>query len=258
MILTEYDDSPAILNPEDDFNTNKDNFPKVAVGCFSRRILESLVDALHPEEIGVLKNANERSPIYKITNNGISIAVFKARVGGPACAIAIEEIYAMGAEKIVIFGSAGVLDKSIEEFGIIVPNAAIRDEGTSYHYLPDTREISVKEEDLNVLLKTLEETNTDYVIGKTWTTDAVYRETKNKIQKRKNEGCIVVEMECASCLAVAQFRKKGLVQFFYAADNLDGDKWDPRGLFDGSHSMDVKVKILFLALKVAENLYKSL
>jgi purine-nucleoside phosphorylase len=66
-------------------------------------------------------------------------------------------------------------------------------------------------------------------VGKTWTTDAPYRETPNKIATRKNEGCLTVEMEAASLIAVAQFRGVLLGQVLYGGDDLSGNEWDNRG-----------------------------
>ena len=67
-----------------------------------------------------------------------------------------------------------------------------------------------------------------HVQGKTWTTDAIYRETRDGLAKRRAEGCITVEMECASLMAVGQFHKKAVYQFLYAEDCLDSVEWDPR------------------------------
>ena len=69
-----------------------------------------------------------------------------------------------------------------------------------------------------------------FVEGKTWTTDGFYRETWGKVRRRREQGCLCVEMECASLAAVAQFRGLRFAQFFFAADNLDAPAWDARGL----------------------------
>ena len=97
---------------------------------------------------------------------------------------------------------------------------------------------------------TLKEKNISFVQGKVWTTDAPYRETRAKVLKRKEQGCICVDMECSAMNAVAKFRDKELFYFFYAADNLDGIKWDPRSLNNENHLSD-KEKIIYLALELA-------
>ena len=66
--------------------------------------------------------------------------------------------------------------------------------------------------------------------GKTWTTDAVYRETQSVIEERREQGCLAVEMECSAALAVTQFRKIPFVQFLYGADHLHADRWEQRDI----------------------------
>jgi uridine phosphorylase len=112
---------------------------------------------------------------------------------------------------------------------VIVPTSAVRDEGTSYHYLPPSREVAADSEVVAAIIATLERHNLPYVTGKTWTTDALYRETRPKIARRVAEGCITVEMEAAACFAVAAFRGVRFGQILYAGDDLSGDLWDERG-----------------------------
>ena len=98
---------------------------------------------------------------------------------------------------------------------MLVPVEAYRDEGVSYHYAKPTDYLVV--ETAQRLIEILEEIHIPYNTTKTWTTDAFYRETENNLKMRKNEGCGVVEMECASIMSVGQFRKKEVYQFLYAA-----------------------------------------
>ena len=176
-----------------------------------------------------------------------------SRVGAPSCVVQYEELFAMGLEKAVVFGTCGVLDKNIEDLAIIIPNMAIRDEGTSYHYMKASRDIVVNPKYKDEFTKLLEKHNYSYVIGKTWTTDAPYRETRKKVEDRKKAGCICVEMECSALAAVAKFRKKEVFQFFYAADNLDSAKWDMRSLGNEDLLSD-KEKIGLLAIKFASSI----
>lgn len=106
---------------------------------------------------------------------------------------------------------------------------AIRDEGTSYHYLPASREVGPTPRVLAAILATLTEREVPFVSGKTWTTDAIFRETRSKAARRVAEGCICVEMEAAACFAVAAFRDVGFGQMLYAGDDLSGEIWDDRG-----------------------------
>ena len=99
------------------------------------------------------------------------------------------------------------------------------------------------------LIEILEEIHIPYNTTKTWTTDAFYRETENNLKMRKNEGCGVVEMECASIMSVGQFRNKEVYQFLYAADCLDDSSWDERIL--GSVPSDLRERILVVAIELA-------
>lgn len=239
MILEEFDyDKEAILTPSHFLEEQilakglKEKMPKVAVSCFERKTFERVLNLLNGEEIANTKNANDDFPIYKVTYKNMQLALFMMDMGSAGAGGQLEEVYALGVEKVVVFGSCGVLDKSIEDCAIIIPNAAVRDEGLSYHYVPASDEMEVNLKYIPEFTAILDEVNIGYRIGKTWTTDAIYRETRAKMERRKEMGCICVEMECSAMAAVAQFREKELFQFLYAADNLDGEKWDKRSLSD--------------------------
>lgn len=138
----------------------------------------------------------------------------------------LEETIAFGCRKFIACGGCGVLEKDITAGNLIVVSGAIRDEGVSHHYLPLDREVTANEVAVNLLVKILSKRGVPYRLGKTWTTDAPYRETPNKIAKRKEDGCLTVEMESAGMLAVAQFRDVILGQVLYGGDDLSGSEWD--------------------------------
>jgi uridine phosphorylase len=112
---------------------------------------------------------------------------------------------------------------------LVVLAAALRDEGASYHYLPAGREVLAHPAGVQALENVLSRQGLPYLVGKTWTTDAPYRETPPKIAARRAEGCRVVEMEAAGLMAVAQFRGVTLGQVVYGGDDLSGADWDHRG-----------------------------
>ena len=253
MILEEFDETLTSTFDPYEVENVIEGFPKVGVSCFSKKLFDQLVERFHGEQIGLNSNGNGKLPIYKINYEGTELALFMSRVGAPSCIVQYEELFAMGLEKAVVFGTCGVLDKNIEDLAIIIPNMAIRDEGTSYHYMKASRDIVVNPKYKDEFTKLLEKHNYSYVIGKTWTTDAPYRETRKKVEDRKKAGCICVEMECSALAAVAKFRKKEVFQFFYAADNLDSAKWDKRSLGNEDLLSD-KEKIGLLAIKFASSI----
>ena len=127
---------------------------------------------------------------------------------------------------------------------------AYRDEGTSYHYLPVSDYVEIPTH--AHLSQIMDELHLPHVSGRVRTTDAFYRETRSNMENRKADGCIAVDMECASVMAAGQFRGVPVYQFLYADDCLDGDHWDPRTLGarpSSSHEMYLRV-----ALEIAAKL----
>jgi uridine phosphorylase len=112
---------------------------------------------------------------------------------------------------------------------VIVPTSAVRDEGTSYHYLPAGRAVQPSSIAVDAIVATAERHGVPHVTGATWTTDAIYRETRGKVDARVAEGCLTVEMEAAAFFAVAAFRGVTMGQVLYAGDDLSGEAWDQRG-----------------------------
>mgnify|MGYP005752479883 FL=1 len=220
---------PALFNPSD--TTKKvDNFPEICVSTFSENIIKKFSSLRSTEAIAELYTANGRIPVYKIRYKDTDIAFYLSRVGAPACVAGFEEIVAMGARKFVLFGSCGVLDDERVKDNLILPVSAVRDEGTSYHYIAPSPEIEADPHSVRIAETVLASCGYPYIKGKTWTSDAIYRETLPLIQERRQEGCLVVEMECASMLAVAKYRHIPFIQFLYGADNLSSDTWEIRDL----------------------------
>lgn len=168
-------------------------------------------------------------PVYEIEHRGRRLAFFHPGVGAPLAAGLLEEAIAFGCRKFIVVGGAGVLEKGLTVGKLILVESAVRDEGLSYHYLEPGREIAAQPRALSVLRAALERRGLPFVSGKTWTTDAPYRETRTIIDARRAEGCLTVEMESASMMAVAQFRNVPLGQILYAGDDLSGENWDKRG-----------------------------
>lgn len=250
MLLHEFDPNRhAVIDPTMCCQP-VEGFPRVAVSCFASDTFQRLLRLLPVEQVYQLKCASQVFPVYKAVYKGVEIALYQSAVGAPVCVGTLEEIFALGAETVVLFGTCGVLDGSIGDCAIILPTSALRDEGTSYHYAPPGDEIAVNSRHGQLFASMLAEMGITCTAGKCWSTDAFYRETQAKVARRKAQGCICVDMECAACAAVAQFRGKDLLQFFYAADNLDAQAWDPRSLSNAA-KLDEKDKAALLALEAA-------
>ena len=142
MLLAEFDPTPrAVINP--DYIKPVENFPETVVAVFSHQLFASVTAFLEGKRIAHTRDADGDWPIYEVTYRGSRLGFCKARVGAPACVGQFEEIIAMGARRFILLGNCGVLDKRIEDCGIIIPTKAIRDEGTSYHYAPASDLIDV-------------------------------------------------------------------------------------------------------------------
>ena len=108
------------------------------------------------------------------------------------------------------------------------PAAALRDEGTSYHYLPAARQVRTDPSAVAILVGLLEQRGIPHTAATTWTTDGLFRETRERIERRRAEGCVTVEMETAALTAVARFRGARFGQYLYAGDDVSGPEWDHR------------------------------
>lgn len=240
--------SEEIFSARDVIQPNPD-MPETVIVTFDDRFTAQLSEIITPEVVCVV-SAGYWLPVYRFEYEGSRLGFFCSTIGGAAAVGLMEELYAMGAKKLLYFGSCGSLDKNITAGHLMVPTAAYRDEGTSYHYAPPSDYIEVKSADR--LCKVLGELGVPLLTTKTWTTDAVYRETRANMEKRRNDGCSVVEMECASIMAAAQFRGIEAYQFLYAADCLDGEAWDSRIL--GKMPDDMRERILKIAIETAVRL----
>jgi uridine phosphorylase len=200
--------------------------PEHCVLCFFQDVIDGLRQN-GAREVGRRRSELGNHPIHEIDFDGRRLVVVHPRVGAPMAAAMLEALIAMGCRKFVACGGAGVLNDGIAVGHVIVPTAAIRDEGTSYHYLPASREIEPSPRAIAAIQTVLEERGYDYLTAKTWTTDGLYRETRKKVLLRKREGCLTVEMEAAAFFAVAKFRGVEFGQILYAGDDLSGE-WDHR------------------------------
>ena len=240
---------PIGLNFREGQNENI-KLPEVAVGVFSRQLYEDIIKKFNSLEVGYFLSTNLERNVYIIKYKEMEITFFMAGVGGPMIAADIEDLVKMGVKKFIIFGNCGVLDKNIEDCSIIIPTKAFRDEGTSQHYVPDSDDIELNTKYQEEFISVLKEYNFDYTKGYTWTTDAIYRETPEKIAYFKNKGAVCVEMEGATIAAVCKRNDVEHFTFYYAGDNLDGVEWDARSI-NGNVNLEKKKLVANLALELA-------
>ncbi len=222
--ILEFDDNKtAILNPISfggwTFETDK------LVITFFPEVMEKLADE---GKIVLEKTISDENPvlIYRFLDDGTLITL--GQVGCPACAGNLDLFNAMGITKVMFCGGGGVLDKDIEVGQILVVDGAIRDEGFSYHYIKPSRCVYTDPEVTEKITQYLDKNSISYIRGLTWTTDALFRETRDKIARRKQEGAKIVEMEQAGCIAVSKFRGFKYGALIYGGDDVSQNEWSSR------------------------------
>ncbi len=257
MNFIEFDPSPrAIINPEEK-HLRIPGCPKTVVSCFPCNLIEYALNRYGGKKIAWCNGANGSTPLYHTEVHGVPLGLMMLRVGAPMAAMQLEDLFAWGAERVVIFGTCGVMNSSIGDCAIILPDCAIREEGTSYHYMPPSKQIAANIGTLHLMQKFFTEKKVPYITGKVWSTDAFFRETPDKISRYRSEGCLAAEMECSALTAVAQFRSKQVAQFLYSADNLDSAVWDMRSLSNEAN-LESKFALMELALEFGVRWEKNL
>ncbi len=241
--ILEFDPTPeAVIEPSRVIEPI--DAPEHCVICFFREVIEKLAADGGARVIAVERSEMGEHPLYELDVAGRRLAFFHPGVGAALAAGLLEEVIARGCRKFVACGGAGVLNREIAVGHVVVPSSAVRDEGTSYHYLPPSREVSPSPGAMTAIEQILNAHDVPYVVGKTWTTDAFFRETPGKVALRKGEGCLTVEMEAAAFFAVAQFRGVPFGQILYGGDDVSGDDWDHRGW---TSRMTVREQLFWLA-----------
>lgn len=183
-------------------------------------------------------------PVYRVSEK---VCLCQAPVGAPISAWFMDWLIAYGARKIVAAGTCGAL-VDLPENTFVVPRRALRDEGTSYHYMAPARWSYLDDHLQDAICRVLEAERLPYVEKDTWTTDAILRETVDKVRRCRAEGCGVVEMECAALSACAEFRGVAFGQLMFAGNTLaDTEAFDARDW--GADSLKA---LLSLCLEVAD------
>ncbi len=224
--VLEFDDSPdAKLNPSH-FADPKFDTDKMVITFFPE-VVRKLLDQEAIFEDRVIPGENP-VPIYRYIDEP-DILLTLGQVGCPACAGNLDLFNAMGITRVMFCGGGGVLDRTIEVGQILLVDGAIRDEGFSWQYIAPSRVIYADRDTNARIVDYLKQNDVPFLQGLTWTTDAIFRETPDRIALRRAEGAKIVEMEQAGCLAVAQFRSFSYGALIYGGDDLSGEEWSNRG-----------------------------
>lgn len=243
LALLEHDDDPSAVIEPTRVITARD-VPECAVMCFFAEVVDALSRRADARQVARLRAAHGIHGIWEIGFAGQRLAVFHPGMGAPLAVAFFEGAIAYGCRKFVTCGGAGALVPELVLGHAVVLDSAVRDEGTSFHYLPPGRVVEADPGAVSALGSVLERHGVPCVTGRSWTTDAVYRETPSRVERRRQEGCITVEMEAAALFAVARFRGVRLGQLLYAGDSLAKDEWDKR---NWHRQTDVRERLFWLA-----------
>lgn len=238
--ILEFDDNPrAVIMP-----THEDldlNLPTRCVYAFLEEEIERYANSVGAEKVGEFVSATKTYPVYVMEYQGEEICLAQAPVGSAAAAQFLDWLIGYGVKQIISTGTCGVL-VDMPENVFLIPTRALRDEGASYHYVAPSRYIEVNRRALTAIETVLRQASIPYQEVVTWSTDGFYRETPDKVAYRIEEGCSVVEMECAALAAVAQLRDAVWGLLLFTADSLvDIDNYDQRNW--GSEAFDKALEI---------------
>ncbi|MHC1787045.1 MAG: nucleoside phosphorylase [Christensenellales bacterium] len=252
MITGSFDkDSPAVFGPLDIYGPGAP-LADTCVVTFSAEVMAHALARFDCIQIATICALAGDKPIYQLNFREKRIAFYLSPITAAGAGTNLEEAaHLTGARHFVLFGSCGALDKSLGEGRLIVPTEAYRDEGLSYHYAPAADYITVR--NAQRVASALCALGVPHVVGRAWTTDALFRETRANVEKRRAEGCIAVDMECAGLQALCDFRGLEYYTFFYSGDLLDTPAWEKR-ILGGELEKDHQLRNFLIALEIAAGL----
>ena len=201
------------------------SLPPLAIVSFSPRVLRTLVQTAGGRKLNPWHGRNHS--LYVADTHDRPLLLAQSPYGAPGSAILLEEVFAFGVRRVVFVGYCGSIQEDIGIGEIVLPTRAIREEGTSYHYLPPADVCGPDD----VLASRLDQWLQGHGVvgrkGSVWTTDALYRETKTKVTKYRADGVFAVDMETAAMLAVGKVRMRSVVGVLLVSDRLSSGVWAP-------------------------------
>jgi len=220
----------SVFSPEDFVNylkkTHSDRIfipPENVILCYSKTPLEYV-----KEQYRVSREERFTGEMYLFGETGNTVGILgNFGIGAPIVVTIVEELIALGVKRFISIGMAGTLQKSFDFGEVIVCEKAIRDEGTSYHYLEAGKYAYASGEVTDRIKWVLDRQGQKYVVGTSWTIDAPYRETVAEAKQYQEEGVTTVEMEASALFAVAQYRSVQMGAIFTVSDSLAELQWSP-------------------------------
>ena len=201
--------------------------------------------------IPVVRAGGMNGDLYALRKPKDKIGIMTGFGGGSPMTVELaEEFSAMGVKCMILMTWGGILQPDLKPGDIVVIDRAIRDEGTSYHYLPPAKYVDANPELANQLVEAIKARGGTCSRGTTWTTDAPYRETIDEIRQYQSEGVKTVEMESAGLFTVGQVRHIPTVSVVVGMDSLAEFRWQvPEKLDNILHSLEIVYQASLNVLK---------
>lgn len=219
-----------------------DLFPPRAVIAFLASTVDDFAARIKAEVVHTETSINGQHPYWLVPGRCGPIVLVRAHLGAPLAVMLAEVLFRHGVREAVAVGSCGGL-RPFAEGEWLVARRALRDEGTSYHYLPPGRWVDLDPDLTNRCLTTIRDRALAATEVDVWTTDAICRETQDMISARLAEGCSAVDMECSALAACAQVRGVAFGQILFTADSLAGGEHDPRNRGKDSHELALELAL---------------
>ena len=165
------------------------------------------------------------SKIYFGQINNLSFSITGPVIGSPYAVILLENLIVFGAKKFLFLGWCGSISDNLKIGDIVLPDSAISDEGTSPSYNDTKKIFTPKMSNLNKLKQLMNKQSANFQTGNIWTTDALYRETKEKVTYYKTKGAIAVDMETSALFNVAEYRNVEIASILVVSDEIKENSW---------------------------------
>jgi len=237
----------AVLEPHS-FHPDVPQLSPRGLLCFFHDVLDDLFARGELSVVYELRSEIGRNLVYSYETTHGPITVVHPGVGAPLAAGFTEELIACGLKSFVAVGGAGALRDELGLGHIMVVDSALRDEGTSFHYLAPSRIVEAHPPGVQLLQEVLAKADVSFFTGRTWTTDGLFREARSRVTRRVDEGCSMVDMEASAFMAVSRYRRVPFAQILYAGDSLAGAEWDGRGW---DRASDIREHLFRLAAEAA-------
>jgi uridine phosphorylase len=195
-----------------------------ALICVLPHDLRAFVKMLQGEPLKAWKGYRE---VYQGSVGEGRVTIARTLPGAPNCVALAEELASFGTKQILFMGYCGSLQPGVRAGDIICPTEAIREEGTSFHYLPANVPARPHEETQGIIVDGLRRKKIPYHQGLIWTIDAIYRETKGKVKRYQAAGVLGVEMELAALFAFGMAQKVAIGGLLVVTDELSTESWRP-------------------------------